>query len=319
MSVSLRDRKMLWVRSGNLCAFPGCFQLLVEPQTRDQPGVMIGEEAHIVAQKPTGARGDFREQAEIDSYSNLILLCPTHHRIIDEQPLIYTVTAVQDMKRLHEEYVRARSLPLNPLVSLDLSGIKPVWEDCVPVNAWRIGQTIVVVCSFGSMPVMSPNGRWRGAGLQFHQLNSAEVNKRLLSSSEAEPDIEYWVSETFLYIVQQTYDHEAGGFVPFVEHRFDMTRFPAGHSLEVLLRYPTPDSLTLSDIEEALASVDRGDGEIAEVLFLKLRNAGTRSPSKALRILNRFKGMSWYDGATAETGSMVERELKLVEAVRGVT
>jgi hypothetical protein len=39
-------------------------------------------------------------------YGNLILLCPTHHTLVDRQDSTYTADALRALKRDHEEWVR---------------------------------------------------------------------------------------------------------------------------------------------------------------------------------------------------------------------
>ena len=109
MSLSVPNRKILWGRSGNRCAFPGCNQELHEIIGKEG-STIVGEECHIEAQSEGGPR--FNEKLnskQIDSYENVILLCPTHHRIIDDNPQKYTVDVLNKMKTEHEERVR-RSL-----------------------------------------------------------------------------------------------------------------------------------------------------------------------------------------------------------------
>src|SRR5437870_1358102 len=97
MAISVRDRKILWARSGNQCAFPGCTQELVQHGSDLGPDVVVGDEAHIIAQAKGGR----------DEYNNLILLCPTHHRIIDAQPDVYMPAVLYAIKSQHESHVRA--------------------------------------------------------------------------------------------------------------------------------------------------------------------------------------------------------------------
>ncbi|MFD6564590.1 HNH endonuclease signature motif containing protein [Micromonospora profundi] len=102
------DRKRLWARSGNQCAFPGCRQELVESAVQTAPhGVVIGDEAHIVAEADGGPRGSSGMPIkERNSYANMILLCPTHHRLIDkEEGVHFSVELLQEMKRNHERMV----------------------------------------------------------------------------------------------------------------------------------------------------------------------------------------------------------------------
>jgi hypothetical protein len=68
--------------------------------------------AHIVARKEDGPRGKSPLSAkQRDSYSNLILLCPTHHATIDDipnGPQEYTVERLQQIKAEHEAWAMAQ-------------------------------------------------------------------------------------------------------------------------------------------------------------------------------------------------------------------
>jgi hypothetical protein len=68
----------------------------------------IGEMAHIKGDKPGSNRHDLEQkQEERDDYANLILLCPTHHAVIDRQENegIYPVELLLAMKNAHENFV----------------------------------------------------------------------------------------------------------------------------------------------------------------------------------------------------------------------
>ena len=98
----LKDVKLLWGRSGNRCAFPGCKIEL----TSSGSSQAIGEIAHIIAKSKDGPRGD--EELIIDKrddYENLILLCPTHHAIIDTEIDKYSVFELKQIKKSHEIWV----------------------------------------------------------------------------------------------------------------------------------------------------------------------------------------------------------------------
>jgi hypothetical protein len=69
--------------------------------------VVIGEEAHIVAQSVNGPRGKPPLNPEQrDAYSNLILLCPTHHNLVDSDEDAFPVARLLTMKKAHEAHVR---------------------------------------------------------------------------------------------------------------------------------------------------------------------------------------------------------------------
>jgi hypothetical protein len=115
LSISSSARKVLWARSGGICAFPECSQELTV-NLRDETsealaaaGVPLGEEAHIISGVKEGPRHDSNYPTEkIDSYENLILLCPTHHRLIDKKGgMGYTVESLRKMKVSHEAGQRA--------------------------------------------------------------------------------------------------------------------------------------------------------------------------------------------------------------------
>lgn len=98
MSISDKDRKLLWSNSGNRCAI--CNIMLTYGNN------IIGEEAHIISSKQNGPRGNMPiAQSAIDSYENLILLCPNHHTEIDRNVDYWTVEKLKEIKRKHEEKV----------------------------------------------------------------------------------------------------------------------------------------------------------------------------------------------------------------------
>lgn len=74
---------------------------------KDPNGVtVLGEMAHIIADKANGPRGDRTVSAEfLSSYENLILLCLDHHKLIDDNPSTYTVEELRSLKARHEAWV----------------------------------------------------------------------------------------------------------------------------------------------------------------------------------------------------------------------
>lgn len=106
MSISLKTHKILWGKSGNRCAFPDCrVELAMNSLFTDDPSV-VGQEAHIVARKSDGPRGQHDVSHDRrDLYSNLILLCSVHHKIVDDNPNEYTVEILHEFKSNHEKWV----------------------------------------------------------------------------------------------------------------------------------------------------------------------------------------------------------------------
>jgi hypothetical protein len=106
MGLSNPDRKMLWARAGNRCSYRHgdevCNELLVS-----QDGATLvnnGEECHIVGEKPGAARY-VDDYADRDTYSNRIVMCRNHHKLIDDNEDVYTAEVLQKMKASHEDAI----------------------------------------------------------------------------------------------------------------------------------------------------------------------------------------------------------------------
>ncbi|HEX5280852.1 MAG TPA: hypothetical protein VFW28_12305 [Micropepsaceae bacterium] len=68
-----------------------------------QSETVIGEICHVAAGSPNGPRYDANQTpAQRHSYDNLILLCPTHHAVVDDDWETYSVQRLLKMKAEHE-------------------------------------------------------------------------------------------------------------------------------------------------------------------------------------------------------------------------
>lgn len=99
---STKTVKILYATSGGICAFPGCNTRLVDSAS----GALLGEMCHIAAASKGGPRYDL-SLSDIDrsESDNLIILCPTHHSLIDQDPHNYSVGKLRLMKVEHERRV----------------------------------------------------------------------------------------------------------------------------------------------------------------------------------------------------------------------
>jgi len=105
MSISSKTRKMLWGRAANRCAL--CRMELVMDETETDDESVVGDECHIVAREDDGPRGESLLTSEQrDKYSNLLLLCKVHHKVIDDQEGHYTAERLNEIKLEHEKWVR---------------------------------------------------------------------------------------------------------------------------------------------------------------------------------------------------------------------
>lgn len=106
MPISARDRKLLWGSTGNTCALCKC-QLKEDAKGADRV-VVLGEEAHIVSEVPNGPRFRPMPRDQVDAYANLLLLCPSDHKKVDEQVTHFTEQHLLAIKREHERWVKDR-------------------------------------------------------------------------------------------------------------------------------------------------------------------------------------------------------------------
>lgn len=101
--------KRLFGLSGNKCAFPGCTRLLVNTKNAKDSNI-----CHIEAASKGGERyNPSMTDEERADYQNLILLCVQHHDETNNVKL-YTVSALQKMKRSHESSFLNQKINKNP-------------------------------------------------------------------------------------------------------------------------------------------------------------------------------------------------------------
>ncbi|KKL65116.1 hypothetical protein LCGC14_2158190 [marine sediment metagenome] len=92
--------KRLFVVSGNQCYFPKCNTPLVD----EESGKVTGRICHIKGNRPGAARYDPNQiDEERHGFENLILMCPKHHDVIDDDPDSYTVSRLNEIKVEHEK------------------------------------------------------------------------------------------------------------------------------------------------------------------------------------------------------------------------
>ena len=104
MSISDKTRKVLWGRSGNQCAI--CKREIVIDSTAHDDESVVADECHIISSRLNGPRHDpsFPSE-EFDSYDNLMLLCRTHHKMVDDQSATFTTDILRQTKADHEVWV----------------------------------------------------------------------------------------------------------------------------------------------------------------------------------------------------------------------
>lgn len=105
-SITDKNKYLLWVKSGGRCQYRGCNHSLTQDilTKRNFNQAYI---AHIVADVPGGPRGNVvRSPLLSDNISNLMLLCDTHHRLIDRADVVGNPeTLLLAMKKEHEDRI----------------------------------------------------------------------------------------------------------------------------------------------------------------------------------------------------------------------
>lgn len=95
-------RLLLFVRAGGRCEFDGCNEYLLHHHLTLTEG-NFAQIAHIVAFKSDGPRGESGPRpVDINNVSNLMLLCPKCHKLIDDNPTLYTKITLEEYKTRHE-------------------------------------------------------------------------------------------------------------------------------------------------------------------------------------------------------------------------
>ncbi len=184
MAITQKSVKILWSASGGRCAFPGCWERLCYHEAEEAAPFTLGEMAHICGDKPGANRHDTMQSApERDGYQNLILLCPTHHTLIDrkENEAEYTVAALHAMKAEHEARVLARIDQDAMTTKVDIArAILPLleenrqsWAQYGPLSELARSQphnlAVHAVWESERLSVIAPNNRKMSAELDAHR------------------------------------------------------------------------------------------------------------------------------------------------------
>lgn len=102
---------LLWGKSAGRCQYRGCnAQIGIDSLTKSDFNAAYV--AHIVADKPNGPRGDKVLSPKLNkSLSNVMLMCDSHHRLIDKIDVAgHPASLLNEMKKEHEERVLLQTM-----------------------------------------------------------------------------------------------------------------------------------------------------------------------------------------------------------------
>lgn len=129
-TIPINVRRELWFAAHGRCEFLGCNKRLdIHGITMDKCN--ISNFAHIIGDSKDGPRGNEQSRELAKESSNLILLCPECHKLIDhEGEKKYTVEMLRNMKKEHEDRIWR------------VTGIQPNMKSLVVVYGPKIGKDV---------------------------------------------------------------------------------------------------------------------------------------------------------------------------------
>ncbi|MBO9672155.1 MAG: SAVED domain-containing protein [Sphingobacteriaceae bacterium] len=109
-SITDKNKYLLWVRSGGRCEYEGCNKSLTQ-DILTKRNFNQSYIAHIVADVAGGPRGcAIRSPLLSDDITNLMLLCDTHHRLIDKHDIAgHPEPKLILMKKNHEDRIERQT------------------------------------------------------------------------------------------------------------------------------------------------------------------------------------------------------------------
>ena len=225
MAISRKSIKILWSAAGGRCAFPGCRDRLCYHEAGDASPYTLGEMAHICGERRGANRHNAQQsEAERDDYQNLILLCPTHHTLIDrkENETTYTVESLHTMKVQHEAWVLERLSPEQPTPTKEdvarsilplLEENKQCWAQYGPVSeiarSEPHNEAVHAVWVSERLSVIVPNNRMIAAQLvAYRALFAADAQGLISAFLMHARSYEQWVADEIPYAAVRRFPTE---------------------------------------------------------------------------------------------------------------
>lgn len=165
-------RLFLFVRAAGRCEFDGCPRYLIEhPVTLTEGN--FAQIAHVVAFRPEGPRGRTELRPKyIHDASNLMLLCPQCHKLIDDHPLDYTRRTLSEYKRRHEKWIR------------QVTGLSPDRKTSLITFTAPIGRQTVAIPFDHMLEAVAPRYPISRLGLDIDLTNLLEENAVVTRAAE---------------------------------------------------------------------------------------------------------------------------------------
>lgn len=215
MAIKEKAIKLLWANAAGRCSFTDCEERLTVEQAAQAAPHTLGEMAHIKGKRKESNRYDKNQKDEHrDSYENLILLCPTHHTLIDkpENENIYSVDVLVKMKIVHEDNVSKR-LGVEDLSSIEkvkdkiaiyLAENRQAWLQYGPVSEAAQknphSKEIYAVWTSERLSTIVPNNRIIASLLEANRKFFSIQDQAIISQFMSHKDsYEKWVNDEIPY------------------------------------------------------------------------------------------------------------------------
>lgn len=169
-------RQILWARAAGRCQYRGCNCDLIGDLIAGKDDAQFGLVAHIVADAPNGPRGDLvRSRHLADNIHNLMLLCHTHHKLID----------VDDVAKHPEDVLLAMKAEHEVRISM-VVGMQPDRASHVLIYAANVGGHAAPVNYSEAASAMLPDR---------HPAESRAIEIQLIGSAFHDGDQKFWDNE----------------------------------------------------------------------------------------------------------------------------
>ena len=140
--ISTETKLRLFSDSAGHCQRPDCLQPLFPNEMGGDKH--IAEMAHVIPHGESGPRHEERPAGafEVDSFENLILLCPTCHTIIDKDPDGYSRTTLIGWKRSHLVALAFRQgirtyderSQVRSAITVSMAENRAIWREFAPAD-----------------------------------------------------------------------------------------------------------------------------------------------------------------------------------------
>lgn len=174
-NIPTKVKRDLWFAAHGRCEFRGCNKALyTHGVTMDKCN--ISNYAHIIGDSKNGPRGHEVLSEELaQDPSNLILLCPECHKLIDnEGKEKYTVEILRDMKKEHEERIER------------VTGIQPEKKSLVVIYGPKTG---------GDTPSFHKDTLYNTIFPEWYPSSSSPIEIQMKNSVMQDGDSDYWAAE----------------------------------------------------------------------------------------------------------------------------